>query len=138
MKKILLIASVVVALGLGSCTTVSNSAYTQAVNTELYNRSSADLVVSDNLITYTYTCDWPHSRAGVKSVKAKAVQEALKANGGGDVIVNPQYEVAVHRQLFGRKILSVTVTGHPATYKHVHPMTQPEADLIVTLKGKKK
>ena len=130
-------AAVVVALGLGSCTTISNSAYTEEVNTEMYNRSSADLVVSDNLITYTYNCDAAHSRAGLKSVKAKAVQEALKANGSGDLIVNPQYEVRKYRGLFSSKIVSVTVTGHPATYKHVHPMTQPEADIIVTLKKKR-
>lgn len=137
MKKFFLIAAVAVTLGLSSCTTISNTAYTEVVDTEMYNRSSADLSVSDNVITYTYICDASHSRAGVKSVKAKAVQEALKANGGGDVIVNPQYEVAVRRNLFCKKILSVTVTGHPATYKKVHPMTQPEADVVVTLKRKK-
>ena len=133
MKKIYLIAAVAMTLGLGSCTVTSNSAYTETVDTSISNRSYADLVVSDNVITYTYTCDYSHSRAGVKSVKAKAVQEALKANGGGDVIVNPQFEIKKRPG----KITYVTVTGHPATYKHVHPMTQSEADLIVTLRSKR-
>ena len=138
MRKLYFAAALAALLGMSSCTTISNSAYTEEVNTEIYNRSVADLVVSDQIITYTYNCDYAHSKAGVKSVKAKAVQEALKANGGGDVIVNPQYEVKRRKHLFGSKILYVTVTGHPATYKRVHPMNQQEADLIVTLKDRKR
>ena len=138
MRKLYFAVALAAVMGLSSCTTISNSAYTEEVSTDIYNRSSADLVVSDQIVTYTYNCDWAHSKAGEKSVKAKAVQEALKANGGGDVIVNPQFEVKKKRNLFGSKIQYVTVTGHPATYKHVRPMTQAEADIIVTLKNHKK
>lgn len=137
MKKFLLMAAVVVSLGFSSCSTISHSAYSEVVDTEIYNRSSADLVVSDKVITYTYQCDYAHSRAGEKSVKAAAIQKALEANGGGDLIVNPQFEVKKTRKLFCSKIQYVTVTGHPAIYKHVHPMTQQEADVIVELKKKK-
>ena len=61
---------------------------------------------------------------------------ALQANGGGDLIVNPQFEVKKHRKFFGTKVEYVVVSGHVATYKNVHLMTQSEADLIMSLKGK--
>ena len=130
--------SVAAMLGMNSCTSISNSAYTKVVDSSISNRSYADLEVSNKVITYKYEVDWAHSRAGEKSCKAAAVSAALQANGGGDLIVNPQFEVKKHRTLFGKKIIYVIVTGHVATYKNVHPMTQPEADLIMSLKGKKR
>lgn len=136
MKKFYLGAAFVAVIGLSSCSTISHTAYTQAVDTQLYNRSVADLDVSDQIITYTYYCDYAHSKAGEKSVKAAAIQKALEVNGGGDVIVNPQYEVKKTRRLFSSKINYVTVTGHPAKYKNVHPMTEKEAEIITTLKKK--
>ena len=130
--------SVAAMLGMNSCTSISNSAYTKVVDSSISNRSYADLEVSNKVITYKYEVDWAHSRAGEKSCKAAAVSAALQANGGGDLIVNPQFEVKKHRKFFGKKIEYVIVTGHVATYKNVHPMTQPEADLIMSLKGKKR
>ena len=139
MKKILLSAFVAVlaTIGLSSCSTISNTAYTDVVDSSITNRSYADLEVSPNVITYKFDCTKEYSRAGVKSCKAAAVQKALQANGGGDLIVNPQFEVKKYRGLFCSKIIYVTVTGHPAKYKNVHPMTQGEADLIMSLKRKK-
>lgn len=136
MKKLLFLAAVA-ALGLSSCTTVSNTAYTEEVNTEMYNRSYADLQVSDKVISYTLNVSAAQSRAGVKSCKAAAVSKALEVNGGGDLIVNPQYEVTIRREFLGKRILSVKVTGHPATYRNVHPMTQNEVDIVTSLKRKK-
>ena len=138
MKKFLFAAAIAATMGLASCNVVSNSAYTQVVDTQMYNRSVADLVVSDQVITYTYTVDKAHARGGEKSAKAAAVSAALKANGGGDLIVNPQFEVKKRKNLCGTKVTEVTVTGHPATYKHIHPMTQQEADILTQLKGRKK
>lgn len=140
MKHKLFVAALAFAavIGMNSCSSISNSAYTQVVDSNISNRSYADLQVAPNVITYKYVVDWAHSRAGEKSCKAAAVSAALQANGGGDLIVNPQFEVKKHRKFFGKKIEYVVVTGHVATYKNVHPMTQPEADLIMSLKGKKK
>lgn len=139
MKKIFTMAAVAViaALGMSSCTTISNSAYTQKVDSSITNRSYANLEVSPNVITYKFDCNWEYSRAGEKSCKQAAVMKALQANGGGDLIVNPQFEVKKTRHIFGKRIEYVIVTGHPATYKNVHPMTQQEAEIITTLKRKK-
>ena len=138
MKKVLRMAVVAMAavLGMSSCTTISNSGYTKEVDSSIANRSYADLEVSPNVITYKFDCNWNYSRAGEKSCKMAAVQKALQANGGGDLIVNPQFEVKKKRKLFGKQIMYVIVSGHPATYKNVHPMTQEEADIIMSLKGK--
>ncbi|MCH5318939.1 MAG: hypothetical protein J1E38_04435 [Paramuribaculum sp.] len=142
MKKVVLSAAVAIiaALGLNSCSTISNSAYTQVVGSSITNVSYADLEVSPKIITYKFDVNESYSRAGEKSCKMAAVQKALQQNGGGDVIVNPQFEVKKTRRfIFGSKISYVIVTGHPAVYKNVHPMNKQEAEIITTLNsGKKK
>lgn len=139
MKKFFTMAAVaiVAALGMSSCTSITDTAYTQTVDSSITNRSYANLEVSPNIITYKFDCTGAYSRAGEKSCKMAAVQKALQANGGGDLIVNPQFEVKKSRHLFGTDIYYVIVTGHPATYKNVHPMTAEEADIITNLKRKK-
>lgn len=127
-------AVAVVALTLGSCSSIHHTAYTEEVNTEIYNRTSADLVVSDNIITYKFIPSKEHERAGMGSLKAAAIQKALEANGGGDLIVNPRFEI---RKQF-KSIDYVIVTGHIGTYKHFHPMTTEEANIVETLKNKKR
>ena len=61
---------------------------------------------------------------GLANVKAAAVAEALKQNGGADVLVDPQYETRTRRGLFGKKIKYVTVTGYPAKYKKFETATK--------------
>ncbi|MDE7387905.1 MAG: lipoprotein [Muribaculaceae bacterium] len=136
MKKSLFLAAVA-ALALSSCNTISHTASTETINTQMYNRSTADLKVSPEVIKYTFVADNTYRRAGEKSVKNAAIAKALEANGGGDLLVAPQFEIKKHRGLFRTKIVSVTVTGHPATYVNVHPTTKDEAEVINTL-GRRK
>ena len=139
MKKLFMMLAIaaVVGLGLSSCTTISSTAYTEAVQTGIYNRSAADLDVSDKVVSYTLQCNWAQSRSGVGSCKAAAVQACLQANGGGDVLVNPQYEVKSKRTLIGRKVHYVKVTGRVGKYKTVRPITEKEAEIVTMLKVKK-
>lgn len=134
MKKLYLFAVVAAALTMSSCSSITHTAYSEEVNTEIYNRSSANLVVSDNIISYTFVPTKAHERAGLKSLKAAAIQKALEANGGGDLIVNPRFEI---KKTSGT-IKYVTVTGHIGTYKNFHPMNMEEAKVIDTLKKRKK
>lgn len=134
-KSILFGAAACAALALASCSTVSHTASTMGVDTQLNNVTTADLQVSDKVISYTFTPDGDHRRAGEKSVKAAAVSKALEANGGGDLLVAPQFEVKKTRGLFSSKIKYVTVKGHPATYKNFHPTTKAEAETEVILSG---
>lgn len=106
-----------------------------AVDTQLNNVTTANLQVSDRAISFTYTPDGAHRRAGEKSVKAAAVSQALEANGGGDVLVAPQFEVKKTRGLFSSKIKYVTVKGHPATYRDFHPTSKTEAETAAILSG---
>ena len=137
MKKLLLMFAFVAIVGLSSCTTISSTAYTEAVETGIYNRSYANLEVGDKVVSYTLQCNWAQSRSGMNSCKAAAVQECLRANGGGDVLVNPQYEVKAKRSIIGKKIQYVKVTGRVGKYKDIRPITEKEVEIVNALKVKK-
>lgn len=135
MKKQILFAAAAAVLMLSSCSTINHTASTESVDTELFNRSNADLNVSSQKITFTYNPDEAHRRAGKKAVLRAAVAKALEANGNADILVAPQYEVKETRGLFSTKIKYVTVKGYPATYKNVHSTTTKEAQVVNTLNG---
>lgn len=135
MKKQMLFAAAAAVLMLSSCSTITHTASTEAVDTEIFNRSNADLDVASKKITFTYNPDASHRRAGKKAVLRAAVAKALEANGDGDVLVAPQFEVKETRGLFTTKIKYVTVKGYPAKYKDVHATTGEEAQIINILDG---
>lgn len=134
MKKQVLIVAFAV-LMLSSCSTITHTASTESVNTEIYNRSTADLDVSSKKVTFTYTPDANHRRTGKKAVLRAAVAKALEANGNADVLIAPEFEVKETRGLFTTKIKYVTVKGYPATYKNIHPTTVQEAQTVNILNG---
>ena len=105
------------------------------MDTELVNRSTADLKVSDRKITYTFTPTSAHRRAGMKSMKAAAVAKALEADGDADVLVAPQFEIKKTRGLFLTKVKYITVKGYAGKYTNVHATTPGEADVVNTLNG---
>lgn len=115
-KTILSLA--VVALAMASCTTQRNTSTTMDVSTSLRSAATSDLVVSDSKLTYTLRPAKKVRRGGLRNICSTAVAEALKSNGGGDVLVHPQYEVVTRRGLFGKKVKSVTVSGYPGTYRN--------------------
>lgn len=136
MKKQILFASVVATVfALSSCSTISHTASSEPVNTEVFNRSTADLNVSNQKITFTYNPDGAHRRAGKKAVLNAAVAKALEATGNADVLVAPEFEVKETRGLFSKKIKYVTVKGYPATYKNIHSATIEEAQVVNILDG---
>ncbi len=135
MKKFIF-AAAVAALALGSCTSIHNTAYTDVVKSQTQNRTSADLSVADNVSTATLQCDWTRSRSGIANAKNAACQKLLSENGGGDVVINPQFEIKTKRTIIGKKIMYVTVTGHVGRYKNFHPTTAAEAELFNSLKVK--
>lgn len=131
----MIFAAAAAVLMLSSCSTITHTATTEAVDTEIFNRSNADLDVASKKITFTYTPDGSHRRAGKKAVLRAAIAKALEANGDGDVLVAPQFEVKETRGLFSTKIKYVTVKGYPATYKDVHATTSEEAQIVNILDG---
>lgn len=132
MKKIILLSAVVaMMMGVTSCSTVSNTATTANVDTELLNRSTADLSVSNKRISYMFEPTNQHRRAGLKSMKAAAVTAALEANGNAALLVAPQFEIKETKGFFGsRKVKYIKVSGYPASYHNVHPTTKAEAETV--------
>lgn len=113
MKKLFFVA--VAALCLTSCSTVLKSASDHPVSTAVAAAATADLTVGPK-ITYTYEPTAAVRRGGFNNVKAAAIAEALKANGGGDVLIESQEAVVIRKGLLGTKVRSVTVTGFVGTY----------------------
>lgn len=132
-KSILFLAIAVIALS--SCSTITHTATTYNVDTEIYNRTTADLKISDQKITYTFNPTDMYRRAGDGAVKRAAVAKALEQAGNADVLVAPQFEIKKKRGLFTSKILQVIVTGHPATYVNAHSTTKVEAEIVNILDG---
>ncbi len=118
MKKVLFFVLAVAALT--SCSTLRKStARTMEVESGLKSNTEADLVVSDQRITYEYTPNRQERKRGVNFVVTNAVAKALEANGNADVLVEKQYDITYKtRFIFGKKITKVKVSGHPGTYKN--------------------
>lgn len=107
-------------IGATSCSTITHSAQSVPVQTEVKSLATADLYVHPMKITYTYKPTKAVRKGGDKNVLNMAVAEALRANYNTDVLVGMQYEIKKTRNLFGvSKIKYVTVTGYPASYKNI-------------------
>lgn len=115
MKKLFFVA--VAALCFTSCSTSLKSASEHPVTTSVVAAATADLTIGPK-ITYTYEPSASVRRGGFNNVKAAAIAEALKANGGGDVLIESQEAVVIRKGLFGSKVRSVTVTGYVGTYSN--------------------
>ncbi len=122
MKKTIL-SLAVVAMGLASCstTTTTSTATTLDVPTRVESINEADLVVSDQVITYTYTPTKEVQKGGLKNVRNAAIAEALKANGSGDVLVHPNFQITMKVRPCRKTVSKVVVTGHVGTYKNFRP-----------------
>lgn len=132
MKKIFVLGAAALAMTLSSCTSISNTATTTDVNSSIWNRTTADLEVSTERVSYTLTPSKEQQRAGIGSCKNAAVAGALDASGA-DVLVNPRFEVKSKKRIAKQ----VKVTGRPAKFKNFHPTTLEEVGIITSLKGKK-
>ena len=113
MKKVFFTAAAML-LMLSSCSTVKKTASSIDVANSLTSQSLVDLEVSNTRISYSFRPNAKERRGGVANVKACAVSAALKANGGADVLVAPEYELTLKRG----KVKEVNVTGYPANYKN--------------------
>ena len=63
-----------------------------------------------------------------------AVAAALEQNGGGDVLIQPQYQYTFKSFAF-RKLVSLTVTGYPATYKNFRKPTAEDHEAVKVFNG---
>lgn len=129
-RKIL--AAGIAALALSSCSTITHTSQTAAVDTQIYNMTVADLNVAAKKDSVTVDWKWnPLSTVSLKAQKETATHTLL-GNNGADVLVEPQY-IVNRRGIFRGG--SVTVTGYPATYSDFRTMTSEDAEKIATLNG---
>jgi len=118
MKKAFAYIAVAV-LALSSCQTMVKTAKTVDAQSNIKSITVADLKVADKRVTATIAdVSSDLRRGGEKNVKQAVEQKALSENGGGDLLVDPQYVVTKSKGLFGSKIKSITVSGRPAWYQN--------------------
>lgn len=127
-----LLAVCFAALLVSSCTTVTHTSQTAAVDTQLYNLTVADMNVAAKKDSVTLDWAWnPLSTVSLSAQKESATH-ALLEKSDADVLVEPEY--IVHRRGLFRGG-SVTVTGYPATYSNFRTMTSEDAQNIATISG---
>ena len=125
MKKIFFLSLMFVALATTSCKTTDVTATYQHPSTYINTATVADLDVSNVRISFTFEPSNQVRRGGSQNVIKAAVREALRINGGGDVLVDLEYitvsKAPLLSYMFGLSpIREVTVSGYPAKYKNFH------------------
>lgn len=127
-----ILAAGLAVLALSSCSTITHTSQTAAVDTQLYNLTVADMTVAPKKDSVTVDWKWnPLSTLSLKAQKESATHALLNKNEA-DVLVEPQYIVS-RRGIFRGG--SVTVTGYPATYTGFRAMTADDAEKIATVNG---
>lgn len=114
MKKVVLFAAVAFALAMSSCSVVKSNRYTATlvpVAATITSENVVDLEVAPTRTTYLFNTTKEDRLGGRDICLAGAVQGFLKANGGADVIVAPEYR-------YDSELKFVEVTGHAAKYKN--------------------
>lgn len=108
MKKVTLALAAVCLLGLASCKTNYWTATEVPATNMLVTNTIANLEVGQK-VTFRYNVPANVRKGGTKNCKAAAIQAMLKANGGADVIVAPEYN-------YDNTLTYIEVTGRPAKY----------------------
>jgi hypothetical protein len=109
-----------------SCKTIHSTAEYKDPTTFLRNVTVADLEVSRDRISFTYEPSREVRRGGDQNVIKAAIREALRVNGGGDVLVDLEY-ITISKcsiKFFYSKsaIRQITVSGYPAKYTNFHSL----------------
>lgn len=125
MKKILFLSLMFVAFAATSCKITDASATYQQPSTYINTATVADLDISNERISFTFAPNNKVRRGGSQNVIRAAIREALRRNGGGDVLVDLEYitvsQAPLLSYIFGLSpIREVTVSGYPAKYKNFH------------------
>lgn len=114
-------------LALSSCSTISHTSKVADIETKVYNLTVAELDVKPEKATATAQWKWtPFSSFNLSEAKDNVTAQLLKTEGG-DVLVEPQFEVKRRGFMRGG---TITVTGFPALYRNFHNMTAEEASML--------
>lgn len=126
MKKFSFLLVIVLAFVATSCRTIRSTAEYKDPTTFLRNVTVADLDVSNERISCTYQPSREVRRGGDQNVLRAAIREALRVNGGGDVLVDLEYiTITKPAGLFSfmlSPIVEVNISGYPAKYTNFHSL----------------
>ncbi|MDE5549872.1 MAG: hypothetical protein K2I99_00740 [Bacteroidaceae bacterium] len=120
-KQNILFACAVLALA-ASCTTTTFTSSTTNVSSQILSATVADLDVAPERVSYTFLPKAEVRRGGKANVRRAAEQYALNeyAKKSGklcDLLVEPEYVFEEVNNVFSKKVISVKVSGRPATYQ---------------------
>ena len=131
MKKITLLLVAVIALSLTSCGVSKTVSSARTLN-PLTDQMVADLEVAPMKVIGEFKCEFKKNTfVNEEELKQNAVYNALQTMKA-DVLVAPQFQIV--KEIRGRKIYSVTVTGYPAFYRNFRPAPAPERVVGVEFK----
>lgn len=122
MKKTLCLLLIFVGLCTTSCKITRATAEYKDPTTYLGNATVADLDVATERISFTFQPSRQVRRGGNINVINAAIREALRVNGGGDVLVDLEYITLEKPSFFLSSIREITVSGYPARYKNFHSL----------------
>jgi PBP1b-binding outer membrane lipoprotein LpoB len=120
MKKLFLIAAVVLMATSCSRTLTTYTSTNLQTKSQLQTATTADLEVAENRISYTMRPTKAVQDGGKDNVINAAVAEALKMNGNADVLVDLEYVL----ELKDGRVEVITVTGHPAKYRNYRSLNK--------------
>ena len=116
MKKSILFG--LLALALSSCSIHKSSVQSTSVNTpNIETATFASLEIGTERITYTYV-PTKHDAKNLSenALVNNAIYMALAQNGNADVMVRVNYYVTTKRNLLGKRVKSIMISGYPAYY----------------------
>ena len=123
MKKLKLFLLLIVASIVTSCRISSTATYQDPINI-LRTVTVADLDIADEKVIFVYRPSLAVRMGGDDNVIKTAVQEALRLNGAGDVLIGLEYITVEQWTIlpFVSRIREITVSGRPAKYTNFHSL----------------
>lgn len=132
MKK--LVFAIAIGLLVVSCSTPSLVSYSAKTAELPYSIKAlpmtSQLNVSETKVSAVVKVGKKDVKKSKKLMEDWAVSEALKKTGG-DILLEPRYEYDYKNNV----LVSVTVSGYPATFSNFRPMTVEDAETINKLKA---
>lgn len=133
MKK--LFAIVVFAILMSSCSTHKMLVNSTSVNPAIESTTMATIKVGEKRISYTYVPSKHDSKALSESqLIQNAMYMALAANGNADVLVKVNSFVTYKKGLFGKRAISISVSGYPAYYTDFRQPTDEDLKKVAVFK----
>lgn len=131
-KNLFYFVCLVAAVVVTSCST-SKVVSTARILDPITNPIYADLDIKAQKVTgvFNYECK-KNAPINEKEMRANAVYSALKESNA-DVLVAPMYQI--NTKIMGKKYVTVTVTGYPATYKNFRPIDPVEFASLETVEA---